>query len=171
MHLSRTLGNDARNDGRQGIMACCACRSGGAHLRADEVPFGLWRVISGEDNQVDRESKSDVEEGHNFVQKRCTIWVAYTFLGVSMPSTIRIGRTDVFEGSGRLQFFYSYSLKFIPLGCTMPSSSCKYGLRATLYLAALEPEGCVSAQSISDELEIPSLSSPQSCRSYLTRVY
>lgn len=34
------------------------------------------------------------------------------------------------------------------------SNSCEYGLRATLYLASLEPEGYVSIREISEELDI-----------------
>jgi len=36
----------------------------------------------------------------------------------------------------------------------MLSSSCEYGLRAMLYLASLNPDGYVSVQTISDELDI-----------------
>lgn len=45
----------------------------------------------------------------------------------------------------------------------MLSSSCEYGLRATLYLASLDPEGYVPVRTISEELDI---SSP-----FLTKIF
>lgn len=41
-----------------------------------------------------------------------------------------------------------------PNGLKMLSSSCEYGVRATLYLASLNPDGYVPVQTISDELDI-----------------
>jgi len=36
----------------------------------------------------------------------------------------------------------------------MLSESCEYGLRASLYLASLDEEGCVPISTISEELDI-----------------